>query len=300
MAKGPVELCALCEQRPASKQSEHVWPRWYLGDQDKLGPGPFAWTHKGQPIENRDGVQIPAGAVRKRVKLPACVDCNQALGDRFEQPTKEILRALFAADGALVLVAGDAGLVGEWFAKTLLLLTHPRARYEHPAIDAKAIRLEAEEMPPAPYYDWLTSSAPPPDGLSVWLHRSDPADLGERLHRVPLPRVTADGTTTDFLQLAVAMHGLCFTVVVHPGWRIEHPLEATGEAVRVLPSPLPGDIDLTPLPALGIRTIAWRRCNVTLKPGVLGSAELPPLRASEELFGLLPEVWPRFASHWSG
>lgn len=292
-----VEVCALCETQPASRQGEHVWPQWYLGDEEKHEPGPFAWSHNGQPITNREGVQLPAEAVRVRLMLPVCADCNQALANRFEQPTKEALRALFAANGALRLSAAAAGLVGEWFAKTLLLSIHPRVRWAHPAINEKAIRLELDEVPPAPFCDWLTSSASSPAGLSVWLHRTDPADAGAAVHQVALPRVNADGFTTSFIESSVALHGLCATVVVHPGWAINHPLEAAGLAVRVLLAPVDG-VDLTVLPTLGLRTLRWLRCDIDLKPGVLGTQTLPPLRASEDPMAVSTEVWP-YVEDWS-
>lgn len=260
--------------------------------------GPFDWTHNGQPIADQDGQPILAGRVRRRLKLPACEDCNETLNTRFEQPAKQVLRALFAADGALQLSARDATVVGLWFAKTLLLGARPEAWYELPAIDAEAkkIRLAAEQMPPSRYYDWLTNGDAPPAGLSVWLHRTDPTEPGPPRYQVPLPRLTADGTTIEFVAFSVALHGLCVTVVVHPGWAIEHPLEVTGQAVRLLPEPQ-GAVDVAAMPTLGVRTVQWLRCQVELKPGVLGTVDLPPLRATRDPMALIVEALP-YAKSW--
>jgi hypothetical protein len=292
------ETCVLCRRQHATRKGEHVWPQWYLRDQDKTGPGPFAWTHNGEPIRDRRGTPIAAGAVRMRTMLPVCGSCNGLLEQRFESPTKAVLRKMFAAEGNVSLTVDDAGRIGQWFAKTLLLQVHPRIHYAHPAVDEQAVRLAADEVPPGQYYEWLISSAPPPAGLSVWVHRADPGQRGRPLHRVPLPRVTADGATVDFVEFAVTLHGVCATVVVHPGWRIEHPLEAAGQAVRLLPAPV-ADVDLALLPVLGHNAVSWTRCNIELKSGVLNSSALPPLRASRDIFGFLPEVWP-LATHWGG
>jgi hypothetical protein len=129
-------------------------------------------------------------------------------------------------------------------------------------------------------------------------HQADPAHQDGPLYRVPLPRLTAEGSTVDFIEFHLGVHGVCVTVVVHPGWPIEHPLEAVGQAVRLLPAPAAG-IDLSVLPVLGHNAVSWTRCEIELVPGALGSPSLPPLRASHEIFGVLPEVLP-FAIRWGG
>ena len=135
------QLCVLCGTRLASRKGEHVWPLWYLRGEDRKGPGAFAWTHNGAPICDRAGSPIIAGQVRRRLKLPVCTVCNGLLEQRFESPTKDVLRRLFSLEGNVSLASGDAGRVGEWFAKTLMLSAHPEAYYDHSAITATAIRL---------------------------------------------------------------------------------------------------------------------------------------------------------------
>lgn len=63
----------------------------------------------------------------------------------------------------------------------------------------------------------------------------------------------------------------------------------------MLPAPT-DDVDLTALPVLGLRTVHWRRCHIELKPGVLDTTKLPPLRASVDPMALIAEVLP-FTKH---
>jgi hypothetical protein len=232
------------------------------------------------------------------VLLPTCGPCNTELERRFESPTKGILRRLFDNRGDLALTAAESRLVGLWFAKTLLLLAHCDSAHQHPKIDEVAPRWAPEEMPPGEYFRWLVDGSEPPDGVSVWIFRSDETTDAPRRHLVPLPDVTADGGTFDFVSFMVAFHGICVTLVLHPGWRIEHPLEAEGQAIRLLPS-YGQPADLGSLPVLWPQAVRWLRCKVVLKPGVLGSAELPSLRASTDPFGVIAEALP-FADRWYG
>lgn len=212
--------------------------------------------------------------------LPVCRPCNAELDRRFEKPAKDALRRLFAARGDLRLTAAEARTVGLWLAKTLLLTAHPSTRYGDQAIDRHALRWDPDESPPQWYYRWLVTGEEPPEGLSLWLHRTDEAaeDPGTPEHTVPLPTVTADGEVVDFVCFQQSFHGVHITLVIHPGWPVIHPLEEDGRAVRLLPAV--GAQDLAALPVLPRRTVRWIRCRVALRDGVLGSQDLPPLGAS--------------------
>jgi hypothetical protein len=232
------------------------------------------------------------------VLLPACRSCNAELDRRFEQPAKEHLRRLFHSRGKTSLVNPELELVSLWLLKTLLLLAHPAALYSDPLVDDKAIRWGDSEVPPRAYYSWLTDRTAPPEGLSLWvfLADEDAAEDSEPIYKLPLPRVTADDEILEFTCFQVTFHGLHLTLVFHPGWRIEHPLESNGTAIRLWPDP-PHEADLSRLPLLPRRTVSWFRCHVTLRPGMLGSDRLPPLSHSGLPFALLPDVH-RFASRW--
>lgn len=292
------EPCVLCTIRPADSR-EHVWPSWYLKIQDQKGPGPFAWTRNGKPIVDRRGNPIGPGEHRMRVLLDICASCNHLLEKRFETPAKEVLKRLFAADGQVVLTAEEARLAGLWFAKTWLLLFHPEARYANTRVNDEAVRFASTEMPPAEFYSWLTENSPPPEGLSIWAHRAGVASRERAKYVVPVPRVTTEGRTIQFVEGHIGLHGLTVTLVIHPGWPLEHPLERDGRAVRLLPSTGEADVDLTELPLLWPHIINWRGCSLELKPHLLGSKNLPPLRAADTSIPVLPEIEPLLAGPWS-
>ena len=280
-------ICELCRQQRKITR-EHVWPQWYLRDQDRTGPGPFPWTRNGEAITNRHGEPIGPGERRMRVLLDLCRECNGTLDSRFEAPAREPLRRLFVAAGETTLTADEAGAVGAWFAKTLLLLGHPHSRYANPRVDLDVVRFADDEIPGQPFYDWLVTGQPPPSGLSVWLHRADLTSTKRPAYTVPLPHVTANGKVYAFTQLEVGLHGLSVTLVVHPGWPILHPLVADGEAVQLLPGSVVG-VDVSALPVLWPKLIKWTRSRVELPPGVLGTDSLPPLpKAPDVVFAVLP------------
>ena len=184
-----------------------------------------------------------------------------------------------------------------WFLKTLLLHARPETTYSHPRIDAAALKWDIDEVPYG-NYRWLVTGEPPPAGLSLWVFRSEEGDdnCPPPRYRIPLPIVDADGTKTKFVNLQLTFHGISVTLVVHPGWNIRHPLERDEHAVRLWPAPNE-DIDLTSLPVVPRNSIMWMRCRVTLKPGALGSPELPALEHTSNPFWFMPTVMP-FVESW--
>ncbi len=288
--------CPLCRERNTVGRGEHVYPQWYLRHLG-LGPGPMPWTSRGKPILDRNGKPVRANH-RVPVLLPMCEPCNTELEHRFETPTKDLLRRIFDRRGDDLLTADEARLVGLWFAKTLLLLAHSESSHQHPKIAEVEPRWTPDEMPPHEYFEWLVNGNDPPDGLSVWIFRADENLEGSRLHLVPLPDVESDGSSFEFVSHQIAFHGICVTLVLHPGWRIDHPLEVEGHAARLLPAT--GEfVDMRSLPVLWPQAVQWLGCGVVLKPGVLGSDDLPPLRSSTAPFGVVFEALP-FAEHWYG
>lgn len=279
----------LCRSAPATTR-EHVLPKWYLRDRDAEGPPPFAWSTSGEQLTDRSGSPI-ARVERVRILLPACVPCNAALDRRFEKQSKEVVRRLIAHRGDVCLDERESAAVGQWFAKTLLLHAHPAAKYSDPVVDPHALRWDDDECPQPEFYSWLVDGSEPREGISVWMFRTDEADDdGAPEFRVPLPTVTADGRTIDFVCFQMSFHGVNATLVVHPGWRIEHPLEREGRAVRLFPAS--GPLDLSTLPIVARRAVSWVRCRVELADGALGSAGLPPLTHSPNFLVVLTEAIP--------
>lgn len=297
-SRGDAVPCALCATGIASRAGEHVLPKWYLGDQDRIGPPPYSWSVNGERVRDRNGDPIERRE-RTRILLPVCEQCNGILERRFETPTKDIVRRLFAARGDLELDADEARLVGLWLAKTLLLQAHPQARYADPVVEKHALRWREDDAPPRRYYDWLIAGVDPPEGLSLWVFRSDESaeDRASADYRIPLPDLTCDCVRTKFLTFQLGWHGLDTTLVVHPGWPVDHPLERDGLAVRLLP--VSGAVGLGDLPIVRRRAIAWMRCRVILRDGALDSPDLPPLSPSMYPFTALPELVP-FVTLWGG
>lgn len=290
-------LCVLCVLREATRRGEHVLPQWYLGDRGP-GPGPFPWTRNGESIRDRQGQPV-ALKDRVRIQLPVCRECNGELNWRFEKPAKDALRLLVDARGRVVLGPDDLESVALWFLKTLLLHSRPEVRYSAPKVSEAALKWTAEELPGRHFYDWMINGDAPPEGLSLWMFRADEGqdDLPSPAFTIPIPTVTSDGTITEFVCFQVTFHGLNVTLVVHPGWSIRHPLEDDGRALRLWPDPPREGADVASLPVLPRTIIAWRRCRVVLKPGLLGTGQLPALTHSADLFGTQPNVWS-FAESW--
>lgn len=288
------ETCVLCRSEPATRLGEHVLPKWYFRDRGP-GPGPLDWSHNGELILDRYQRQIALDE-RVRVLLPVGESCNTELNRRFE-PAKEALRRLFAGRANVTVPAEDVEPIALWFIKTLLLYAHPAVRYGNPLVDAQAVRWTESESDRR-MYDWLVNGAAPPAGLSLWVFRSDEAEV-EPANRfvVPLPNLTADGSTVDFVCFSTTWHGLNTTLVFHPGWEITHPMEAEGTAVRLWPDCPRGPLDLGALEVQSHRTVRWARCNVTLKDGLLGSPDLPPLEHSPVFMSVAPHL-VQYTTHW--
>lgn len=285
----PVSMlsCPLCESRPATTR-EHVWPDWHLKDLDDLGAPKSGWAVNGIPIVDRSSKPVHSSR-RQRVLLKICSRCNQTLNQRFEVPAKPVLRRLTGGRWTGPAAEAEWQAVGLWFAKVLLLLGHPLARHEHPAIDRAAIRFEG---PGHPDYSWLVDGSEPPQGLSLWVHNCNMDDTTTS-DRVPLPREvnTPGGNPTFFEVMTMATRGLCVTMVWHPGWPIIHPLEARGEAWELLRGS-PPDGDLSTLPPISAKSIAWMPFSGTLTGGLALDGNLPPLMKSEHW--LPPDIMALF------
>jgi hypothetical protein len=127
-----------------------------------------------------------------------------------------------------------------------------------------------------------SAAGPPPADLSLWVFHGTLADDTTR-YRVPVPStvIGADGSRTDFHFMMLGTEGLCVTLLSHPGWPIEHPLVQVGHAWELLHDP-PDRGDLSSLPRLGWKTVAWTSFLPTLAAGVALDGTLPPLRHTDD------------------
>jgi len=107
---------------------------------------------------------------------------------------------------------------------------------------------------------------------------------------IPLPTVIADGRTIQFRAKRAGVLFLDVSLVYHPGWEIEHPLEAAGRALRLWPRAADAEAGFASLPPVHSKDMGWLKGpTLDFLPGALGSADLPPLSSSFDPMGLLPQ-----------
>lgn len=271
----------ICRTAPGSGKGEHVWPAWYLGDRDAAGPPGGGWAKNGAPLLGRGDLPLNL-AERQRVFVPACESCNNDMDRRVEKPAKEVIRRLYPNAWGGSATHAEWQAIGVWFAKVMLLLGHGDARWTHPKVDESAIRFDGK----MPDLEWLADEGQAlPDGLSVWVFRTDGAP-GESTYRVVVPRrVKHDGGEADFHFLLLVENGLCVTMLWHPGWDVTHPLEERGYAWELLHGAPPVGGDLSTLPVLPWKTIQWPAYDMELQAGQHLDGSLAPLAD-----GRIPEL----------
>lgn len=262
---------------PSSKEGEHVLPRWLLRTFSER-EGPYEVWRNGKPEcirkqTPRRHTSLPG------VKLPMCVAHNGVLAQRFEAPLKGWREKVFdPADGRLE--AHRVQPLSLWLLKTWLLLAHPKA------VHVDRIPRESHwHSAPADLWSWTVTGEDPPTGLSVWLWRRDDTQppCGSP-RRIPLPTVIDDSTTHHFQSHEFGIRHLQVAVAYHPGWPLNHPLEADGKAIRMWPPPdKPAPLDLGQLPEVPPQATVWTEGpTIRFKAGRYRSANLPPFLAGIE------------------
>ncbi|WP_139200082.1 hypothetical protein [Curtobacterium sp. MCBA15_008] len=207
------------------------------------------------------------------------------MNQRFEEPARAAIIRLMTSEWSGAASADEWVAVGRWFAKTLSLLGNPAAKYDHDLIHEEAARFGWGH----PDYGWLHDAAGiAPDGLSLYVFRTENCRPSHPQHRMPVPArvVQDDGHVEDFHLFIHAENGICATLLNHPGWTVEHPLVARGDAWELLHDPPADGADLSSLPALPWTVIKWMGGEADLKPGRRLGTGLPPL---QEAGGLLPD-----------
>ncbi len=273
----------LCLSDRSGNEGEHVLPRWLL----KMWPaesGPFTLFRNSEPVLRRDGgIRTQASAVR--FKLPVCRACNSELDQRFEKPAKPLIRRIFNAGPPLD--PSEVEIVGRWFVKTWLLLAHPQVRASDPGHELTPWQPFQQNL-----YGWMVSGSEPPAGLSAWATKIDrkAAQATETCH-LALPTVVADGSTIEFRVRRFGLAWLDVSLVYHPLWAIDHPLEAQGQAVRLWPPHHTSGLDVGRLPLVRDREMAWLSGpTVHFRPHTHGKVELPALSVSTDFVAELGQT----------
>ena len=156
------------------------------------------------------------------------------------------------------------------------MLSHPDAVNSSPTIPGE--RWDPTILPNIDLYSWMVTDEPPPPCLSVWLSRADP-EVPARQHKpvMFLPTVVTDGRSARFMVRRQVLRTWEITLLCHPEWPVNHPLEAAGEVVRLWPPP-GQPRDLTKLPTIEPFAVQW--CDgphLWFAPGAYPSHSLPPL-----------------------
>lgn len=240
--------CPICRRRNADTE-EHVWPKWFLKRMDAAGAPPAAWTVNGVPVRRPDGRPVKLSE-RQRVLLRVCKPCNQAMEKRFESPAKPLVERLAKNRWAGSLDHDEWRVIGHWWAKVLLLQSHPLARYGDELLNRHA-RVVFDY--PLPELSWMTDGSPMPAGLSLFVYHADPSDSTPSDVNLVIPEWVVDpvGVEIRCHVIAMATPGLGAIAVWHPGLRIDHPLVRGGDAWELVHQPPASGSDLSQAPLLG-------------------------------------------------
>ena len=153
----------------------------------------------------------------------------------------------------MVLSGPDAMVVARWFLKTWLLLAHSAARESAPEVTPGRWDSGSDDL-----YGWMVTNQPPPTGLSIWVtRRAEEGPEPAVTRHIPLPTVVADGRTIQFRAKRAGVQFLDVSLVYHPGWEIEHPLEAAGRALRLWPRVADAEADFASLPPVHSKDMGW-------------------------------------------
>jgi hypothetical protein len=235
------------------------------------GGGPFHGERNGIPVLNRAG-ELRTSTTLQPLKLDVCgssnprdghqsPDCNNQLNRRFEKQGRPAVEAVWRDQAVLDGPATRA--FAAWWAKTLLLASHPATRHTFPGLartaPSRPATLPGSSDPLLPYLNG--PDLLPPD-LSLWLATSHSEHGTHELEdacTVALPTITlgtgpagrchAINTGPSLLQGGTRV---LLQLVHHPYCYIAHPFEEAGLAVRIWPEP-PTLLDIGTLPVLSTR-----------------------------------------------
>lgn len=258
--------CALCNTRNSSPAGEHVVPQWFW--KYCLATGPYVFEVNGGAVMNEDGTAEISQNNRPYFQLNCCEECNDVLNRRFEQPCiKAVQEAFSGAD----LTDGDAELASFWLLKTLLLMAHPSRK---DGWNINEIAWNDHSIDPE-LYEWMTSGALPPSDLSLFIHRFSSSNQGTATMTMKLPRLMWSESQKHSQGALIGLKNWGFTLVHHPGWKFEHPLESDPTVEQIWPPQ--GATNLSKIPTRNDWPLEFQEESILLSGQPSPGLNLPPL-----------------------
>lgn len=242
--------CVFCEMEKSTPRGEHVLPQWLLRALWTQEAGPYTTYRNDELVQTRDGHPRRQSSAA-RFQLPVGPECNGILDRRFEKPAKDLIRAMLLEEASL---SGDQLVtIGLWFVKTWILLAHPALVVSDPGFTMT----HWEPWDPR-WEDWMMSGLEPPDGLSAWLTKVDHNETAEspRYIDLPLGSVNRDGAAAFLIDFGIGE--MTVSVLYHPDWKIKHPLEDDGHAIRLWPEVTAESFNYSALRLVRRREVVWR------------------------------------------
>jgi len=152
-----------------------------------------------------------------------------------------------------ILSGEEPVTVGLWFVKTWILLAHPALVVSDPGFSMTSW----EPWNPR-WNEWMVSGGEPPDGLSAWLTKVDHTETAESPVCIDLPlgSVNRDGAAVFLIDFGLGE--TVVSVLYHPEWKIKHPLEDDGRAIRLWPQATAETFDYSAFASVRRREVVWR------------------------------------------
>lgn len=104
----------------------------------------------------------------------------------------------------------------------------------------------------------MVSGREPPDGLSAWLTKVDHSETTDSPRYIDLPAGSVDQDGAEVFLIDFGLGETTVSVLYHPEWKIEHPLEGDGRAIRLWPEVTAESFDYSALMSTRRREVVWR------------------------------------------
>ncbi|MGX1751420.1 hypothetical protein [Glutamicibacter protophormiae] len=217
---------------------------------------------------NENGTEEKTQDTPPHIQLDCCEVCNDTLNKHFEQPFMELVKGAFAGNEQ---TRSESESVSIWLLKTLLLMTHPSRKK---GWNVNEIAWDSRSTDPN-IYRWMTNSAAPPDGLSLFIHHFSSSMHAAASITMKLPRLIWSTTERRSQSALIGLNQWGFTLVHHPGWKFTHPLEGDPTLKQLWP---PQEaINFMSIPLRSDWPLEFQEEQILLSGHPKPDLELPPL-----------------------